>query len=556
MTTEEKVQKVIQYCRLGQMALAEELCNDLLKEDQKLISAQWLLLEIYLSQKRHEQLLDTVGLIVISQSQSLPYVNEIATILVNEGEFEVAQKSYLRYLQAYPESAQAHYELAVLQKQSGLLQAALSSYKKSLTLNIVNPETVHVNIAVIFSELRQERLAKQHLSSALLCQPSHVPALFNLATLYEEWGKRENAIALYEKILKLEPNNIEVITRIINATKIVDSRLSLVEHLKKLLSSSKHLSQIDKEAGHFALGKAYDDCRVFDLAFHHYRVANEYCAQRSPHYDCAAHERYIQTIISTFNAKWIKQNTLASDYKPIFICGMFRSGTSLTEQILAAHSDVSSGGELSLLNQLIKNTRRSFPHDISVDKNLLMEISANYQTGIKKLFPNAVMVTDKRPDNFVYLGLLKAIFPNAKFICTIRNPLDVCLSVYFQHLGNELPYSNKLISIAQYYIQYLKLVRHWQQLMPDSILIMDYEKLVASQTDSSQQLLKFCGLPWQDQCLEFYAHNNAIKTASLWQVRQPMYQSSVHRFKNYADQLSEVETYLDKHLPLGYADFQ
>jgi hypothetical protein len=163
-------------------------------------------------------------------------------------------------------------------------------------------------------------------------------------------------------------------------------------------------------------------------------------------------------------------------------------------------------------------------------------------------------VTDKQPDNFVYLGLLKAIFPQAKFICTIRNPLDVCISVYFQHLGNELPYSNKLINIAHYFSQYVKLIRHWKSIMADNLFIVDYDNLVVSQTATTEKLLKFCNLPWQDECLEFYSHKNAVKTASVWQVRQPIYQTSVRRSQHYAQHLREVESYLAKHLPDGYAD--
>jgi tetratricopeptide (TPR) repeat protein len=554
MDVEQEIQSIIQDYQLGRMRLVEARCKSLLLQYDDCLNAQWLLLEVYLSQNKYEQLLEMVRAIVTTQSKSFDYVNEIATILLEKNQSEIAQKCYQKYLECHPKSAAAHFELAHLLKKLGAFNQALEHYQQSLNLKINQPETVHVNIAVIYSQLRNEQLAKAHLERALTCKSDYIPALFNLATLHEEWGEQEQAFSLYHKILQITPDNIEAITRIINAKKINETHQAFIKELEQLLASSKQISQIDSEAGHFALGKAYDDRMQFDLAFKHYNTANKYCAQRCPSYDSNAHEHYIQTIIQTFNERWIADNTQDSRYAPTFICGMFRSGTSLTEQILAAHSDVTSGGELSLLSTIIKNTAGKFPGDFKSDKTLLTAVSRQYKDGIATLFPNAGMVTDKRPDNFVYLGLLKAIFPHAKFICTIRNPLDVCLSVYFQHLGNALPYSTNLLDIAHYFIQYVKLLRHWKNIMPNHILIIDYDNLVVSQTPNTEKLLRFCHLPWQDKCLEFHNHKNAVKTASVWQVRQPMYQTSVHRSRHYASHLREVESYLAKVLPEGYAD--
>jgi hypothetical protein len=221
---------------------------------------------------------------------------------------------------------------------------------------------------------------------------------------------------------------------------------------------------------------------------------------------------------------------------------------------LAAHDGITPGGELSLISNAIKDIGYQFPNDFADPGHSLQHISDSYVKGIETLFPNTAMVTDKKPNNFVYLGLLKAIFPKAKFICTVRNPLDVCISVYFQHLGNELPYSNKLLSIAHYFTQYIKLMRHWKKIMPESMLMVDYDRLVVSQTAVTENLLNFCDLPWRDKCLEFYKHENSVKTASVWQVRQPIYQTSVRRSEHYAQYLYEAESYLAKHLPEGYAD--
>jgi len=554
MDVEKQIQNIIHHYNSGQLKLAERQCNVLLKNDNGCLKAQWLLLEVYLSQKKFEHLLDVLHLIITTQSDSLVYVSEVAAILVESKQVEIAQKCYLLYLDFYPQSSEVHYDCAVLQKKCGFLNQALSHYKQALDLNYKEAEAVHVNMAIIYSELRKEDLARKHLKIALKCKPNYVAALFNLATLHEEWGEKEQALELYLAILQLEPNNIEVATRIINAKTVNDSHNPILINLEKRLTNPQNISQIEKEAGHFALGKAYDDCQQFELAFKHYSQGNRYCAQRSGIYRTGEHEQYIQSVIQTFNKQSIIDNTQASHYEPVFICGMFRSGTSLIEQILAAHTDVTSGGELDLVSKLIKRSKKSFPSEFVGNNSLLEQFSERYKSGVEELFPGAGVVTDKRPDNFIYLGLLKAVYPKAKFVCTIRNPLDLCISVYFQHLGNELPYGHKLVDIAHYFSQYVRLLRHWKKMMPNDLLIVNYDELVLSQQATTESLLTFCSLTWQHECLEFYTHKNAVKTASVWQVRQPLYQTSLNRSKHYAEHLHQVESDLAKLLPNGYSD--
>lgn len=551
MNIENSLQGVLQLFHSGQMTKAEELCMLLLQKQKSNLKVQWLLFEIYLTRKEYEQLLSTVALIVSTQSDSLPYIIEIAEILLNENQQAIAQNCYLKYLDCHPSSAVAYYKLAHLQYKAGLDVEAIKHYQCALDLKIEYPETLHVDLANIYSKLLDEQSAKKHLKLALGCNNQHIPALFNLATLYEEWGERQKALSLYHKIIEIEPKNIEVIARIINAKKsdnTVDEQLQMLE---RLLLSPQNITQIEREAGHFALGKAFDERFQFDLAFKHYTSGNYYCKQRSPEYIKANQEKLIESIINMFDSQFINKQSLENEYSPIFVCGMFRSGTSLTEQILASHSNVSSGGELTLLSDIIKRCERLFPREFN-DKQLLRSVAQEYQAGIKRLFPSASVVTDKNPNNFIYLGLLKTIFPNAKFVCTIRNPLDVCLSVYFQHLSNQLPYGHDLLSIAHYFNQYVKILMHWKSIMPDNLHIVEYETLVDEQAKTTKKLLKFCNLPWQEHCLEFHKHKNTVKTASVWQVRRPMYQTSVFRHRHYAEHLSSVVDYFDNHLPENY----
>ncbi len=163
---------------------------------------------------------------------------------------------------------------------------------------------------------------------------------------------------------------------------------------------------------------------------------------------------------------------------------------------------------------------------------------------MSRLFPQAGVVTDKRPDNFLYLGLIKSLFPDAKIVHTTRNPLDNCLSVYFLHLDHGMGYALDLLDTGHYYRQYRRLMAHWKRLYGADILDFDYDAFVRAPRPAVERLLEFCGLDWQEGCLSFHRVQNAVKTASVWQVREPLYQRSSGRARHYASHLGPLRAYL------------
>jgi len=220
---------------------------------------------------------------------------------------------------------------------------------------------------------------------------------------------------------------------------------------------------------------------------------------------------------------------------------MFRSGSTLTEQVLAAHSDVTAGGEIGFVPALVRSELAPFPGRIAqVSAAELEALAARYLAELAKLFPGARHVTDKRPDNFLHIGLIKTLFPNAKIIHTTRNALDNCLSVFFLHLDHSMGYALDLLDTAHYYREYRRLMAHWRTLYGDDILDFDYDAFVRAPRPAVERLLQFCGLEWQEQCMAFEQVENAVKTASVWQVREPLYQRSSGRWRNYARHLDPL----------------
>jgi len=284
---------------------------------------------------------------------------------------------------------------------------------------------------------------------------------------------------------------------------------------------------------------------MYSQAFEHYQKANYIDQQTLPSYDADLINNLIDTTISSFEKSDLSDllaKETSDENDPIFICGMFRSGSTLLEQILAAHTEVTAGGEFDFFHRFINYQQTPFPQIIeTLSKAECEKIASDYLCAIKRAFPNSKRITDKRPDNLLYLGFIKKIFPKAKIIFTERNMLDNCLSVYFLRLGASMNYATDLHNCIHYYQQQQCLISYWQSQFGNDIFTFNYDRYVHSPESSTRALLSFLELPWDDNCLAFNQVKNSVKTASVWQVREPLYQTSSGRWKNYQQQLSKLK---------------
>jgi Sulfotransferase family len=285
---------------------------------------------------------------------------------------------------------------------------------------------------------------------------------------------------------------------------------------------------------HFALGKAYDDLGEYGRAIEHFDQANSLKKRMDKYYDGNAHADLVDRLISRFTPEFFARNKdMAHDWDvPVLIVGMPRSGTTLAEQILSSHPDVTPGGELTFWPD--------HAPDFGVDRHgridpvWMRETQAAYQARLSQISTTARRVTDKLPQNFQNVGLLHAAFPRAHVIHCRRDPMDTCLSIYFTYFAKRMDFSFDREWIVDFYQQYARLTEHWLNVLPSSCLLeVKYEELVAAPEPLIRRMIDFCGLEWDDACLRPEQNQRVVKTASVWQARQPIYGTSVSRWRHY-----------------------
>lgn len=303
---------------------------------------------------------------------------------------------------------------------------------------------------------------------------------------------------------------------------------------------------MEKKLLHFSAGKLYDKLKRYEEAFEHYTKANSYTIEA---YDEEREKAHINELISTFSKDNISHYMRATtdSRRPVFIVGMPRSGTTLTEQILASHNQVFGAGELGSMNRIVRTIRQPLSkdttlHDIlrKLDSSGMTDLAQSYLDDINKLNTTSRYVTDKMPHNFMHLGFINLMFPNARVVYCKRNPLDNILSIYFQNFTEWHSYAHNLIDIGAAYREHIRLMQHWTEVLDIPIMTLNYEDIVMNQEESSRQLLDFCGLQWDDSVLGFHKSARDIKTASYDQVTQPLYHHSVSRWRNYENQMSKL----------------
>ncbi len=475
---------------------------------------------------------------------------QLASQLRRAGRVAEAIDAYERLLRQRPDLADSWYNLAWLQRQARRYDESLASYQQALDRRVDQPEEVHLNRAVIFSDhLARPDDAERELRQALALNPRYLPAWLNLGNLEEDRGQRAAAREAYEKALAIDPRHPLALSRLPNVVAVSAADDPLIQRLRQAIARPGAPADELADLG-FGLGKALDDAGAYDDAFAAYSAANR--ASRAvadamgARYDPRAHEALVDRLIEAFPTPVVAPATAAEAKPPLFICGLFRSGSTLVEQILAAHDDVTAGGELEWLPALARqHLVPALGHGrIDADSPAVQSMRTQYLDAIRRLFPDARQVTDKRPDNFLYIGLIKAMFPTAKIVHTRRHPLDNGLSLFFLHLGHAMPCATDLSHIAHWTLQYRRLMVHWQSLYPDSIHDVDYDHLVAEPRQEIDQLLRFAGLPWDEACLNFHAADRAVRTASVWQVRQPLYARSSGRWRHYARHLATLQALL------------
>lgn len=468
------------------------------------------------------------------------------------GRLDEAIAAYSRLLAVEPALPDCWYNLGMTLRARGRFQEALDAYGEALARGVAAPEEVRLNRAVLLADhLRRETEAELELRQALKNNPGYAPAWLNLGDLLEGRGDREGAAACYSEILakvrgaELDDFAGEALSRLghLRPPKSLDDPL-----LGRIAAaaSSGAIGTAVRANLYFALGRALDALGGYDRAFAAFTAANRCVHMEGPPYNRSAIARTVDQLVDACPAPARRTVRPTPAPLPVFVCGMYRSGSTLAEQALAAHPQVTPGGELNLLNRMAEKDLAPYPQSIrTLSDERAAELGDAYRRELIRLFPDSAnegsIVTDKRPDNFLRIGLIKRLFPGAKIVHTVRDPVDTCLSVFFEHLDQGVVgYASDLGDCGRYYGQYRRMMSHWKSLYAGDILDFEYDRFVADPRPELERLLSFLGLDWDERCLSFHELRNPVKTASYWQVRRPLYKNSSGRRQHYLAHLEPL----------------
>ncbi|MBF0370226.1 MAG: sulfotransferase [Magnetococcales bacterium] len=459
------------------------------------------------------------------------------------GQLDQAIGWYQQALAIDPQNTDAFSNMAVALKGQGKLQAAAESLKKALA---IKPDfaSAHNNLGVILKELHAYDEATDHFKKALALTPDFAQAQHNLGNALAEAGKIEEAMVYLEKTLALKPDWCKAHYSLTHIRKyrVYDPQIRTMESL--------HARVTDREeriALCFALGKAMIDLKEHAKGFQYLLEANR-LKRATFQFDIERSTKDFMAFTKHFNQAFLdsKAGWGHSDSTPIFIVGMPRSGTTLVEQILASHPEVHGGGELPFLADAVREKlfavgqQSVLPLTAQMDRQGFDQLGAAIVGKLRSLSPQARFITDKMPINFLYIGLIRLFLPQAKIIHCVRSPLDTCLSIFRTNFTGDQPFAYDLTELGRFYQLYRQLMTHWHQMFPGAIYDIHYEKIIADQEGESRRLLDHCGLEWDDRCLSFQKTQRTVRTASLEQVRQPIYSNSIGTWKSYEKELQPL----------------
>ena len=391
--------------------------------------------------------------------------------------------------------------------------------------------------------------ALHHYQQAAQLLPDHPSILYHLGNAYASRGDIGLARHCYLRVIDLCPNQVEPCTALVHVTDYTTTDHEDIYRLKTL-SNQDCLNDENRTAIFFALAKVYQECGQYDEAFGYFEQGNQLQDNK---YQYAPEEiaDYVSSVINFCSRTLLaeKRRLGNSSEAPVFIVGMPRSGTTLVEQILSCHPEVFAGGELSWFGVMANalpdylQTRTPYPDCLGLlTRKNVDDLASKYLYYIRTLAGKERMIIDKMPQNFLLLGLINILFPNARIIHCRRDPRDACVSLYCNWFPGGLAFSYNLYKLGAYYAQYQRIMAHWRTVLPaGQMMEVDYECMVNNQEAESRRLVEFLGLDWHDACLDFHNKKRRVYTSSSLQVTKPMYSSSIGRWRAYAKYLQPLE---------------
>ncbi len=458
------------------------------------------------------------------------------------GQPDDAVAHFRKAIDIKPDFAEAHSDLATALKELGRLDEAVAHYHKAIDIKPDYAEA-HSNLGIALSELGRQDDAVTHFRKAIEIDPDHAKAHSNLGTTLSELGRLDEGVAHFRKAIDINPDFAEA-HRQLTFSKTHSKYDDDIRIMEEIFAQP---DITDEQRMHlaFGLGKSFEDLQQYEKAFEFFAEGNA-IMRRTFSFEIETWDAHFEKLKETFDGSLFDrhQGVGCRDETPIFVLGMPRSGTTLIEQILASHPKVHAAGELNILSKTINASfdERTYPKDIlHVDGDVFERLGGEYIHQVREKSKSATFITDKMPHNFIHIGMIKLMLPNAKIIHCKRSPKDTCLSIFKTYFANvDHTYAYDQNELGQYYNLYRELMAHWHSVLPGFIHEIQYEDIVSDQEEQTRALLAHSDLEWNDACLKFYKTDRTVKTASAAQVRKPIYKGSVQSWKRYETQLEPL----------------
>lgn len=427
----------------------------------------------------------------------------------------------------------------------GLRNEALDSLDRGASLEPESPKLLN-SIGVLYGLCEDQAKALSFLEKAVQSDP-RPDYLYNLGAAQRMIGDIAGSEESCRRVIAMNPYACRAHFMLSNLRKYAPGD-NHIEDLERLLKEDK-VNWRGKVLLHYSVGKEYEDIGAYERSFAHFQEAGQ-LKRRNTKYVVDKDLQVIDQIIKKLNRR-IDNRGVPSD-EPIFIMGLPRSGTTLVERIIASHSDVIALGELSIFGlELQEAIRKEASEKITqlglVDRSLEVDFHRLAEAYLSKARPREVeyrKFIDKMPMNYLYCGLIHAALPNSKIVVLRRHPMASCYAMFKMNFEGAYPFSYDLEDLGRYYIAFDRLIEHWKSVLPDRILEVKYEDLIASQESQTRRLLEYCDLSWEDACLEFHKNEAPSSTQSALQVRQPIYNSSVDLWRNLKKELEPLASVL------------
>ena len=498
--------KGIRHAKAGRLKLAEESYKKVLKKEKNNIDALRLL-----------------GLLAFKTK-----------------DYEIAERLFLKVLKLDPSFSLAWDNLAKLYRIQNKLLKSIPAFENLIKLDPSNFEAL-VSLGTIYIKLSKYHEGIKLYEESLKIKPENPRVYLSLGHALKTIGERKKSEAAYQNTIKYFPSSGEAYWSLAN---LKTYEFSNKEIANMELSLKRNMHQNELIQMHFALGKAYESNRQFDKSFKHYMDGN-WQQRKQVIYNAEDYKISIDEIINFFenNNNILDLKAEAGSDEPIFILGLPRSGSTLIEQILASHSLIEGTQELPNIMAISRDIKlidqkNGYPDNLlKLNQSSFDELGKKYIDETKWARSSKPFFIDKMPNNFFHIGLIKLILPKAKIIDARRNPMDACFSCFKQYFAKGQHFTYDLDDIARYYKDYVRLMDFWNKLFPDEIFTIQYEQIIENPNDRISDLLEFCNVKFEDNCLNFHKSKRAVKTASSEQVRQPMYKTGINYWRNYIKNL-------------------